>query len=75
MAFLLFDLFGFWSKKRETYEYGSHRVDAIHAFYDAAAELVISSDRRFYIKSRATYNFLGIGTKVLNLKWTKSLNF
>ncbi len=71
MIFLSLDSFGFWTDKREAHERGSHRVDSQHAFNGAFANLVISSDRRFCMKSRATYGLLGITTKVLNLKEDK----
>jgi len=71
MIFLSLDSFGFWSDKREAHELGSHRVDSQHAFNGTFANLVISADRRFCMKSKATYGLLSIGTKVLNLKIDK----
>lgn len=68
MIFLLFDSFGFWSDKREAYERGTRIADANHAFNGAFANMVISADRRFCMKSKATYIYKCIKTEVLNLK-------
>jgi len=72
MIFLTLDSLGFWPEKRETHDRGSHRVDSEHAFNGAFTDLVISADKRFCMKSRATYSMLGINTKVLNVKIDKS---
>jgi len=67
-VFSLLDLFGFWSDKKETYERGSHLVDSRHALNGTFADLVISADWRFCMRSKAVYSLLKRKPKVLHLK-------
>jgi hypothetical protein len=68
LAFSFLDSFGFWSDNKETYKRGSRIADGMHAFNGTFANLVISADRRFCMKSRAVYSILDRKPKVLHLK-------
>jgi len=71
MAFSLLDSFGFWPDRKEIYKKASRFADSEHAFNGAFANLVISEDKRFCMKSRAVYSLLDKSPKVLNLKIDK----
>lgn len=71
MAFSLLDSFGFWPDRKEIYKKASRFADGEHAFNGAFANLVISADKRFCMKSRAVYSLLDKSPKVLNLKIDK----
>jgi len=71
MAFSLLDSLGFWPDKKEAYERASRFADSMHAFNGAFANLVISADRRFCMKSKAVYSLLKRRPTVLHVKLDK----
>jgi hypothetical protein len=66
MLFSLFDSLGFWSDSKNVYNKGSGFGDSQHASVGIKAHYLISSDKRFRMKTKAVYSFLNIPTKVLD---------
>lgn len=71
-TFSYLDSFGFWADKKSTYERGSLYADSSHAFNGRFTNYIISEDKRFCMKTRATYHLLGIKTKVFHFKEDKN---
>ena len=65
-AYLNLDILGISKESSKNVRFNNMLNDAIHSYYGAYCDCVVSDDSGFLKKTRTLYKLLGIDTKVLN---------
>ncbi|WP_243472495.1 hypothetical protein [Winogradskyella sp. MH6] len=66
-AYCTLDLLGISKEPSKKFKFNNMMNDALHSYYGAYTDCVVSEDLAFLKKTRALYRLLGIETKVLHI--------